>query len=64
MATVLDVAEYILEQIEEDSIPYLKLERLCYYAQAWSMAWDEEPIYPEAFSQAKRALSVTNCLMA
>ena len=49
MATVLDAAEYILEQIEEDSIPYLKLERLCYYAQAWSMAWDEEPIFPEAF---------------
>lgn len=64
MATVLDAAEYIQEQIEEDNIPYFKLERLCYYAQAWSKAGDEEPIYPEAFSQAKRALSVTNCLMA
>ena len=56
MATVLDAAEYIQEQIEEDNIPYFKLERLCYYAQAWSKAGDEEPIYPEAFSQAKRAL--------
>ena len=48
MATILDAAEYILEKTE-DSIPYLKLERLCYYAQAWSMAWDEEPIFPEEF---------------
>ena len=49
MATVLDAAEYIQEQIEENNIPYLKLERLCYYAQAWSMAWDEESIFPEEF---------------
>lgn len=48
MATILDAAEYILEKTE-DSMPYLKLERLCYYAQAWSMAWDEEPIFPEEF---------------
>ena len=48
MAAILDAAQYILEKTE-DSMPYLKLERLCYYAQAWSMAWDEEPIFPEEF---------------
>ncbi len=54
MATILDAAQYILEKTE-DSIPYLKLERLCYYAQAWSMAWDEEPIFPEAFYAGEKA---------
>ena len=49
MATILDAAQYILEQIEDSSLPYKKLEYLCYYSQAWSMAWDEEPIFPEAF---------------
>lgn len=54
MATIFDAAEYILEKIEEESIPYLKFERLCYYAQAWSMAWDEEPIFPEEFCAGEK----------
>ncbi|MGN0519916.1 MAG: hypothetical protein ACI4LB_04175 [Candidatus Fimenecus sp.] len=49
MATILDAAQYILEQIEDSSLLYKKSEYLCYYSQAWSMAWDEEPIFPEEF---------------
>lgn len=26
----------------------MKLQKLCYYAQAWSLVWDDEPIFPEA----------------
>lgn len=46
--SILDVAQYILEKGKLDTLPYTKLERLCYYAQAWSLAWDDEPIFPEA----------------
>jgi uncharacterized phage-associated protein len=27
----------------------MKLQKLCYYAQAWSLAWDGEPLFPEDF---------------
>lgn len=47
--SILDVAQYILEKGEFDTLPYTKLERLCYYTQAWSIAWDNEPIFPEEF---------------
>ncbi len=45
MATVFDVAEYILSKT--GTIPALKLQKLCYYAQAWSLVWDEKPLYDE-----------------
>ncbi len=25
----------------------MKLEKLVYYSQAWSLVWDEEPLFPE-----------------
>ena len=28
----------------------MKLQKLCYYAQAWSLAWDDEPLFPEEFT--------------
>lgn len=27
----------------------MKLQKLCYYAQAWSLVWDEKPIFEEDF---------------
>ena len=27
----------------------MKLQKLTYYAQAWSLVWDEEPLFPERF---------------
>jgi uncharacterized phage-associated protein len=45
MATVLDVAKYILDQT--GSISTMKLQKLCYYAQAWSLAWTEAPLFDD-----------------
>ena len=28
-------------------MPTWKLQKLCYYAQAWSLVWDEEPLFKE-----------------
>ncbi|WP_218109149.1 Panacea domain-containing protein [Streptomyces agglomeratus] len=25
----------------------MKLQKLCYYSQAWSLVWDEQPLFPE-----------------
>lgn len=43
--SVLDVAEYILQRKPGVSTP--KLQNLCYYAQAWSLVWDGEPLFGE-----------------
>lgn len=47
IASVFDVADYILEKQGEMSS--LKLQRLCYYCQAWSLAWDNIPLFEEDF---------------
>lgn len=41
----VDVAAYILEKLGE--ITAMKLQKLLFYCQAWSLVWDEEPIFPE-----------------
>ena len=43
MATVLDVAEYIVRQT--GPITAMKLQKLVYYAQAWSLVWDDMPLF-------------------
>lgn len=43
MATVHDVAAYILKKTGE--ITAMKLQKLVYYAQAWSLVWDEKPLF-------------------
>ncbi len=47
MANVFDTAKYILEQTGELST--MKLQKLCYYSQAWSLVWDDKPLFPEDF---------------
>lgn len=47
MATVFDVAKYILEHT--DHITTMKLQKLVYYCQAWSLGWDGVPLFPEDF---------------
>ncbi len=42
---VFDVAKYILQQLGE--ISAMKLEKLVYYCQAWSLIWDERPMFLE-----------------
>ena len=45
MASVHDVAECILSQTGR--ITTWKLQKLVYYAQAWHLVWDEEPLFNE-----------------
>lgn len=47
MPDILDVARYILEQRGEMS-PF-KLHKLIYYAQTWSLAWTDKPLFNEDF---------------
>jgi uncharacterized phage-associated protein len=45
MAGVVDVAKYILTQTGE--MTAMKLQKLIYYSQAWSLVWDETPLFDE-----------------
>lgn len=48
MAKVQDVASYILEKLTlniNKEITTWKLQKLVYYSQAWSLVWDEEPLF-------------------
>ena len=47
MVSVLDVAAYILEN--RGPMSAMKLQKLCYYAQAWSLVWLERPLFREKF---------------
>ena len=47
MASIFDVANYIL--IKLGPMSTWKLQKLCYYSQAWSLAWTERPIFDEDF---------------
>jgi uncharacterized phage-associated protein len=45
MASVFDVAQYILRQ--QGPMTAWKLQKLVYYCQAWSLVWDQRPLFPE-----------------
>jgi len=45
MANVLDVAQYILQK--QGPMSVMKLQKLIYYCQAWSLVWDEKPLFNE-----------------
>lgn len=40
-----DVAEYILRK--RGAMPAMKLQKLVYYAQAWSLVWDERALFSD-----------------
>ena len=42
---VFDVAAYILTKY--GAMTTMKLQKLVYYCQAWSLVWDEQPLFPE-----------------
>ena len=44
MASVHDVVVYILRK--KGKIVAIKLHKLLYYSQAWSLVWDERPLFP------------------
>jgi uncharacterized phage-associated protein len=43
MASVHDVAAYILDK--QGKMTAMKLQKLLYYSQAWSLVWDEKPLF-------------------
>lgn len=46
--SVLDVAAYILKlQPKKHPLTAWKLQKLVYYCQAWSLVWDEQPLFKE-----------------
>ena len=45
MATACDVAAYILDR--HGPMTAMKLQKLVYYSQAWSLVWDEQPLFEE-----------------
>lgn len=45
IATVCDVARYMLGR--SGSMSAMKLQKLVYYAQAWSLVWDERPLFDD-----------------
>ena len=47
MANVFDTAKYILEKT--GTMSTMKLQKLCYYSQAWSLVWDDAPLFEEEF---------------
>lgn len=47
MASVFDAAVYILEK--SGPISAMKLQKLAYYSQAWSLVWEEDELFGEDF---------------
>lgn len=45
MATAHDIAAYILSKT--GPVSAMKLQKLVYYSQAWSLVWTEEPLFQE-----------------
>lgn len=45
MPTARDVAQYILDQ--RGPLTTMKLQKLVYYSQAWSVVWDDDVIFSE-----------------
>lgn len=45
MANVFDVASYILQ--EKGPMAHMKLQKLCYFAQAWHFKWDNQLLFDD-----------------
>lgn len=45
-AHAIDVAQYILDKMGKD-ISTIKLQKLVYYSKAWSLVWDEDPLFSD-----------------
>lgn len=43
MATARDVAQYIIEKL--GAVTTMKLQKLVYYSQAWSVVWDDDVLF-------------------
>jgi uncharacterized phage-associated protein len=45
MANVFDVAKYILQK--QGEMTTMKLQKLVYYCQAWSLVWDDKALFDD-----------------
>ena len=45
MVSVFDIVKYILNKM--NPITAMKLQKLVYYCQAWSLVWDDKPLFRE-----------------
>ena len=45
--TVHDSVAYILSKLGQ--MPAVKLHKLLYYSQAWSLVWDDRPLFTFGF---------------
>jgi len=45
MPSVFDTAQYLLEQ--HGPMTTMKLQKLVYYSQVWSVVWDDDCLFPE-----------------
>ena len=43
--TAIDVAAYILSK--QGKMPAMKHQKLVYYSQAWSLVWDDKPLFQD-----------------
>ncbi len=59
--SVFDVARYILHV--KGQMSTMKLQKLCYYAQAWSLVWDDRPLFNEEFRAWEMDLFAGSFLM-
>lgn len=61
MANIFDVANYFIYQsnnsekmadvnvVNREKLTHLKLQKICYYAQAWSLAWNNRELFDGEF---------------
>lgn len=52
MPNIFDVANYFISKSRnklENPMTPLKLQKLCYYAQAWSLVWDKKELFSDDF---------------
>lgn len=47
MADIFSVASYILDK--KGPMTTMKLQKLCYYSQAWNLVWNKKPLFDEDF---------------
>lgn len=62
MATVFDVAKYIVDSLGK--VTTMKLQKLVYYSQAWNLAWDDVPILRMIFRRGRMALFARHYTMS
>ena len=45
MVEVYDVVRFILQKHKGQDMTAMKMQKLLYYCQAWSLAWDDKPLF-------------------